>query len=661
MKAKAIFFLSSLLGTAPMAIGAVNNALSFDGVNDYVTFGSASRLGASNFTIEVWFRRAGAGVSANTGTGGVVAVPLLARGRGEANGSNRDVNYFLGIRPSDNVLVADFEEGATGATPGLNHPIAGVTPISNNVWHHAAATYDGSAWRLYLNGALEAQLTVNQPVRADSIQHASLATALNSRGIPQGFFRGALDEARIWNYARSADEIASAKNLEILSQPGLIGRWGMNGTTGTKIYDSSGNGVTGTLRNGPRRITGFQTRITRGPYLQLGTPNSVVIRWRTDAASNSRVQLGGRPEALTMTFDDPLVTTEHEISLAGLTPDTQYFYAVGSTNATLAGGNTNFYFITSPPNGTPAPTRIWVLGDAGTRTASQRAVRDAFYNANAGRHTDLWLMLGDNAYESGTDAEFQGAVFDMYPQTLRTSVLWPTLGNHDTGSSTSFVDTYPYFRMFTLPKNGEAGGVASGTEHYYSFDFGNVHFICLDSQTANRATNGPMATWAAADIAATTAEWIIAFWHHPPYSKGSHDSDVETQSLQMRRNFLPILEAGGVDLVLSGHSHSYERSFLIDGHYGTSGTLTSAMIKDGGSGRDPNPYTKPEGNGGRQGTVYTVAGASGKLSGGPLNHPAMSLSINVLGSLVIDVMTNRMDVSYLDSVGAVRDTFAIQK
>ena len=156
MQARCILLLCGVLGALPLAGVAANNALSFDGVNDYVTFGSASRLGASNFTIEVWFRRTGAGVSASTGTGGITAVPLLAKGRGEANGSNRDINYFLGIRPSDNVLVADFEEGANGTMPGLNHPITGVTPISNNVWHHAAATYDGVVWRLYLNGALEA-------------------------------------------------------------------------------------------------------------------------------------------------------------------------------------------------------------------------------------------------------------------------------------------------------------------------------------------------------------------------------------------------------------------------------------------------------------------------------------------------------------------------
>ncbi|HZO85622.1 MAG TPA: LamG domain-containing protein, partial [Verrucomicrobiae bacterium] len=288
MKTKVILFLCSVLGAAPMASEAANNALLFDGVNDYVTFGSASRLGASNFTIEVWFRRTGAGVSTSTGIGGITAVPLLAKGRAEGDGSNRDINYFLGIRPSDNVLVADFEEGANGTPPGLNHPIAGATPISNNVWHHAAATYDGATWRLYLNGALERELAVNQPVRANSIQHASLATALNSSGAARGFFRGSLDEARIWNYARSGAEIASSKNLEITSQTGLIGCWGMNGSGGTKIYDSSGNGVTGTLLNGPRRIAGFQASITRGPYLQLGTPHSVVVRWRTDAATDSR-------------------------------------------------------------------------------------------------------------------------------------------------------------------------------------------------------------------------------------------------------------------------------------------------------------------------------------------------------------------------------------
>ena len=129
-------------------------------------------------------------------------------------------------------------------------------------------------------------------------------------------------------------------------------------------------------------------------------------------------------------------------------------------------------------------------------------------------------MLGDSAYQSGTDAEFQNAVFNMYPMLLRQSVLWPTLGCHDSISADSTSQSGPYFDIFSVPRNAEAGGVASGTEAYYSFDFGNIHFIVLDSFESSRAPNGAMLTWLTSDLAATTQPWIIAYWHHPPYSKG---------------------------------------------------------------------------------------------------------------------------------------------
>jgi hypothetical protein len=401
--------------------------------------------------------------------------------------------------------------------------------------------------------------------------------------------------------------------------------------------------------------------VSRGPYLQLGTPTSIVVRWRTDVASDSRVQYGPAPGSLTSAVDHPTVTTEHEVTLTGLSPETQYYYSVGSTTTVMAGNDANHFFVTFPPTGASAPTRVWVLGDSGTANASQFAVRDAYYNATGARHTDLWLMLGDNAYQSGTDGEFQNAVFNVYQAMLRKSVLLPTLGNHDTAGSTAFNDNYPYFSIFTLPRNAEMGGIASGTEHYYSFDFANIHFICLDSMTASRATNGAMANWLRNDLASTLQPWIVAYWHHPSYSKGSHNSDTEIELVQMRQVFNPILEDGGVDIVLAGHSHSYERSYLIDGHYGISSTFNDTMKKDGGSGRDPTPYVKPEGAPGRQGAVYTVAGSSGQISGGTLNHPAMFISLNVLGSVVLDFQDNRLDASFLNSSGTVQDTYAIIK
>jgi hypothetical protein len=132
---------------------------------------------------------------------------------------------------------------------------------------------------------------------------------------------------------------------------------------------------------------------------------------------------------------------------------------------------------------------------------------------------------------------------------------------------------------------------------------------------------------------------------------------------EMRQNALPILEAAGVDLVLTGHSHSYERSFLIDGHYGLSSTLTEAMKKDGGSGREEGSgtYVKPAGQTPRDGAVYAVAGSSGKIGGGSLDHPAMFVSLNVLGSMAIDIDDNRLDARFIDNTGAIRDYFTIVK
>lgn len=411
--------------------------------------------------------------------------------------------------------------------------------------------------------------------------------------------------------------------------------------------------------------------VTRGPYLQLGTPTGMTIRWRTDVASSSRVRIGATADSLGLAFDDATVTTEHTVQLSGLQPDTQYYYAIGSTTSILASGP-EYSFLTPPATGTAQPTRIWVLGDSGTANATASAVRNGYSSYAAGRYTDVWLMLGDDAYNTGTDAEFQAAVFNMYPSFLRQSVLWSAIGNHETAQLSNPSLSIPYFQIFNLPTAGEAGGVASGTEKYYSFDHGRIHFIALDSMTSSRLAGSPMLTWLQADLAATLQDWIIAFWHHPPYTKGSHNSDTETELIQMRENVLPILEAGGVDLVLTGHSHSYERSYLINGHYGLSSSFNESMKLDAGNGREAGNgvYAKPEGLTANQGVVYIVAGNGGKVTswtGGstaeynPTPHPAMFYSALHVGSLAIDVVNNRLEAKMIRETGAVDDYFTIVK
>ena len=179
--------------------------------------------------------------------------------------------------------------------------------------------------------------------------------------------------------------------------------------------------------------------LTRGPYLQSSTIGSIVIRWRTSTTENSRVIYGTNSSSLNYTNNDATLTTNHIITLTGLTADTKYFYSVGSSTTTLAGATTNHFFLTHPLPGTTKPLRIWVIGDAGTATANQINVRNAFETFNGTNTLHAWLQLGDNAYNTGLDTEYQSAVFNLYTNELRNSVTWPTLGNHETAQATTYV------------------------------------------------------------------------------------------------------------------------------------------------------------------------------------------------------------------------------
>lgn len=404
--------------------------------------------------------------------------------------------------------------------------------------------------------------------------------------------------------------------------------------------------------------------VVRGPYLQLQTQDSIIVRWRSDTATDSVVRYGLTPGNLDQSKTVAGSRTEHSVQLTGLSTGQQYYYSVGDSIAALA-GDASYHFSTAPAVGNPADTRIWVLGDSGTADSNAVAVRNAYSSWAGSDPADFLLMLGDNAYNDGTDAEYQAAVFNIYPQMLRQMPVWATLGNHDGHSADSQFQTGVYYDIFEFPTNAEAGGLPSGTEAYYSFDYANIHFINLDSYDTPRSVGSAMLNWLEADLATNTQPWVIAFWHHPPYTKGSHNSDTEGNLIDMRQNALPLLESWGVDLVMTGHSHSYERSYLIDGHYGNSGSFNPATHRldaGGGSATTGGAYEKPGIIAAENaGAVYAVAGSSGKISGGLLNHPAMFISLNSLGSMVLDISGNQLDAVFLNQSGSVLDRFSIVK
>jgi hypothetical protein len=489
--------------------------------------------------------------------------------------------------------------------------------------------------------------------------------------------------------------------------------------------------------------TGIETGTSR-LFLQQVSSSSAIIKWRGEA---TQACIGTDPAALDTLLVAAETEADHKEALAsGLAADTTYYYSIGGALAAPAGQS----FRTAPETGnTPSDgnTRIWLVGDSGTGGDDEREehegeaaeVRDGmlqFVANTGGEPIDMFVMLGDNAYEVGSDFNYQQAVFETYPEQLRSTPLVPTIGNHEMGAGLldlcffvpsipcgiQFLDLggvattsdpndwvavvgdepslMPYLDIFSLPANGEAGGVPSGTEQYYSVDYGNVHVVSLDSQLSARDENqrATMRQWLIDDLSSNDSDWTLVIFHHPPYSKGAnHDSDdTENNAFDrpiwdMRNEFVPIFDDYGVDVVYSGHSHSYERSYYLHNHTGTSDTYSNAEHAELVNGDPDQPalgygdqtYSQlsPTSGGIDDRVVYTVAGNGGKADkdSGAVTTPEEWLrhaahiqqpedtvepkrnALAIIGSVVIDATADSLTANFIDSNGDVRDTFTINR
>jgi hypothetical protein len=467
----------------------VNSALDFDGVNDYVTFGTAAALGLANFTLEAWVKIEGPGVvHTSTGTGGLSnVIPIVTKGRDEADGTNVDMNYYMGIKSigTNYNIVADFEEGSGAASPGLNHPLQGAINIPQNVWTHLACTYDGNDLKLYVNGQPDATLHVAQPVRSNSIQHAALGTAINSTGGTAGFFQGRMDEVRIWNSARSAAQIAANYALEIPSATGLVGRWDMNEACGVTNNTGSGSSLNGTV-NGAiwvpinYNLSPLQPSAINPSNGQTSVAGDQVSVTVTDPEfQQMSVTLYGRPK--------PQAASAPNFTIIGL-PDTQH-YTEEPQGLSGAGGGHNGIF-----------------------KAQTQWIRDHRVDSNI----IFVIQLGD-CTENGERNEIEWKRADTsikfienpsipLPEGIPYSIC---VGNHDQGNAAGDPNatTNFYNQYFGTPRftgRGYYGGHygSNNDNHYELFSVGGINFIHIsieynnNSGSANQTALQNVLNWA---------------------------------------------------------------------------------------------------------------------------------------------------------------------
>ncbi len=418
----------------------------------------------------------------------------------------------------------------------------------------------------------------------------------------------------------------------------------------------------------------FSQSLLYGPYLQQANPNQMYVCWRSNTPEDSKVKYGLSKFNLNLQSVQSNSVVQHFVLLSALQPNTKYFYTIHNSQIKIAPDT--FSFVTPPNYGSTQKLKFLAMGDCGSGFSEQVKVRNMLNYKLQGQYINAILLLGDNAYENGLDNEFTTKFFGPYQNQFifDESCIYPAPGNHDyAGDWTNH--NIPYYDVFKTPRFAEVGGLASNHKEYYSYNYGNVHFISIDSYGAEPTTNyrvydtlSDQYTWLKQDLAANTQAWTVIYFHHPPYTMGTHNSDTEWELYTIRQNLIQLFDRFGVDLVLNGHSHNYERSYLLKGHTGNESTFNKALhCKDSSSAfynGTPNscPYIKNGNN--AKGTVYAVAGTAGKNGFGQPNYPHNALPFSQIsgnGALYFEVEDNRLQAFYLSADTTIKDQFTIYK
>jgi Bacterial Ig domain/Calcineurin-like phosphoesterase/Purple acid Phosphatase, N-terminal domain len=440
---------------------------------------------------------------------------------------------------------------------------------NDSVWIQTSTTIDGNGAPIYRIGTTSAMMLNLEDCSGCAISGwgwQDNGFGANISGAPLRFASSGTVTIRI--QARedgiSLDQFVLSSTSYLNSAPGAR----LNDSTILPESDGSGTG--------PDPVT-----LVRGPYLQqLGATQAIVV-WATreSGAASVLYQTGTGNTATapaTSTFRSSSTTGipsyyQHEAVLTGLTASATYQYdlRLGASDPTPGVVDT-FRTAPSPGSGT---IRLVAFGDSGNGSSAQAQIAALI----AAEPFDLAAHTGDVAYSQGTYAQFESYFFPYYRAWMRQKAIFPSIGNHDdmTASAT------PYRTLFVLPRDGASATYPNNAERFYSFDYGPVHGIVLDTEAAfqNTSRRQEQIAWLTEDLQTSQdAPWRVAIFHRPPYNSGSeHGSD-----LAVRAAFGPLFEQYNVQIVLNGHEHAYERSVPWRESTNTSRQAVTYIVTGGG-------------------------------------------------------------------------------
>ncbi|MEM7035577.1 MAG: T9SS type A sorting domain-containing protein [Bacteroidota bacterium] len=314
--------------------------------------------------------------------------------------------------------------------------------------------------------------------------------------------------------------------------------------------------------------SGISAQVDRYPYIQQPTETSALVAWRTANANIGTLSWGTSPGSLTNSMTDVSPVQSHDFTISGLQPNTQYYYQV--TNAAGFSSSVEHFWTAKP--GSVSAVNFLHYGDCGYDNNPQNDLADVMEQEDV----DFALVAGD--VDQGTGDNYDNVFFKVYKNMLARDCHYTAIGNHDIIANNGA----DFFDAFYQPTNNP-----QGVENYYSFTWGNAKFICLDSNI-DYAPGSDQHNFLLDELRCNDHQWVFVFCHHPPWTNAwdplyyiplqpwfEYDGEDD-----MRTEIVPYLEQYGVDFMLNGHSHCYQRGSLNGVEYVISGGAGSPILDD---------------------------------------------------------------------------------
>lgn len=319
--------------------------------------------------------------------------------------------------------------------------------------------------------------------------------------------------------------------------------------------------------------------VNRYPVVQRPNQTSATIAWRRANASSGKLYLGTAPGVWFDSVATTTATQKHHFDLAGLQPNIKYYYQVKSTapNDTFVSAVEHFY--TSPLD-RASEISFLAYGDCGYNNTTQHTVKALMET----EIVDFAIVTGD--IDQGNGDDYDNVFFGVYKDMLKQDCHFTCIGNHDTYADNAAT----YLDDFYLFSNNPAN-----TERYYSFEWGNSKFICLDANLPY-TTGSDQHDWMLDELKCNDKKWLIVFFHQPPWTNAwSLDYYVPFTPYfryqgdeDMRTDLVPNFELYGVDFVVNGHSHCYQRGEMNGVQYLITGGAGSSSIDNNTNSNAPN-------------------------------------------------------------------------